>query len=87
MSNPLALIASLVALGVLYVMLPTFILALREYQGVRRVRCPESGQEADITLAAGRAALAQLFGPPRLRIATCSLWPALGSCSQRCARA
>lgn len=84
MPNPFMLIASLIALSVLYVLLPEFVLTLFEYRGTRRLRCPETGTEAEVGLAAGRAALSRLFGTPRLQIATCSLWPVWSGCGRRC---
>jgi hypothetical protein len=84
MTAPFTLIASLIALSVLYLFVPAFVMTLLEYRDRRQLRCPETGTQAEVRVAAARAALTQFFGEPRLAIATCSLWPDRQGCGQRC---
>ncbi|MFQ5899206.1 MAG: hypothetical protein ACE5JN_13310 [Candidatus Methylomirabilia bacterium] len=84
MEHPFVLIASLVALSIVYLFVPAFVLTFREYRGARRVLCPETETQAQVEVAAGRVALTQFFGAPRPKIVTCSLWPEWSGCGRRC---
>jgi hypothetical protein len=84
MATPLTLIASLIALSVLYLFVPAFVMTFLEHRGRRQHRCPQTGTGAEVRVAAGRAALTQFFGRPRLEIAACSLWPDQSGCGQGC---
>jgi hypothetical protein len=83
MNAPL-LLASIVVLGVVYVLLPVAGDAYVRFRGRRRVRCPEAGTAADVQLDARHAALTAALGDPDVRVAGCSLWPERAGCAQAC---
>jgi hypothetical protein len=83
MNAPL-LLASIVLVGLVYVLLPVTGDAYVRFRGRRRVRCPETGTGADVQLDARHAALTAAFGDPDVRVARCSLWPRRGRCGEGC---
>jgi hypothetical protein len=84
MSRPFVVILAVLAVGVVYVLMPIATDLYRTYRGKLRVICPETEQPASIELKVGRAVLTGLFGKPRLRLAGCSRWPARRGCGQDC---
>lgn len=86
MSTPLQVIGAVVALGVLYVVLPVVMDAYVRFRGKRRILCPETCSPADIRLDAGHAALTAAFGDPALRLTDCSRWPERQDCERECLR-
>lgn len=56
----------------------------RKFRGDRIVSCPENHQPAAVRLAAGKAALEAMAGPPRLELSKCSRWPEMANCGQEC---
>ena len=87
MENPLVLIAAIVALATFYVFVPLAAHTYRRYRKWKGVRCPESKGFAEIHIDAARAARSSVFGPPALKVKSCSLWPARGGCAERCLKA
>jgi hypothetical protein len=80
-----ALVAILYALvGLLVVVLPVGLLEYEELKRKKKVTCPETGDEARVGVDARRGALGVALGFPRLRIVSCSRWPARESCDQAC---
>lgn len=86
MRDPLLVSAAIVALGLLYIVAPVAVEAFLRFRAPRPLRCPQTGSDARITLAAGRAGLTAAFGSPRLQIAACSFWPEKQGCNQGCLR-
>ena len=84
MSNPWIVLAGIVALALLYVVLPVVTEAFRRFRGGRRVECPGTSAPAEVRLDAGHAALTSAFGPPDVRVENCSNWPERAGCSQGC---
>ncbi len=84
MSAPWIVITSIIAVAVLYVLLPLVAETFRRFRGTRSVRCPIAGEEANIDLDARRAALTSAFGRVLLRVKECSLWPQRKGCAQDC---
>lgn len=84
MTTPLSIIAAVVAVGLLYVVLPVAIDAYRRYRGTRLVTCPETKQPAAVEVSAGRAALAAALGERELHLQACSRWPEREDCGQEC---
>jgi len=84
METALITIAAITLLGIFYVTLPIFIDYFRRYRRKRVVRCPETGDAAEVDLDATRAALSSLFGKPILKVKNCTLWPWKRGCSQGC---
>lgn len=84
MSNPWIVIGAILAIALLYVLLPrvTHILAL--YRATRKLECPETGKPARLDIDASHAALTSVLGEPRLRVRWCNLWPARKDCGQEC---
>ncbi|MFQ5840000.1 MAG: hypothetical protein ACE5HK_04700 [Candidatus Methylomirabilales bacterium] len=78
------LVGALLALGLVYVVLPTVLDAFRRFRRGRVVRCPETHAEATVHLDARHAAWTTAIGPPVLRIRDCSLWPERQGCSRVC---
>lgn len=84
MAHPFMLIASLIALSVLYLLIPAFTLVFLQYRSKRRLLCPQTGTGAEVGIARARAAASQFFGAPQLKVANCTLWPGQAGCAQRC---
>jgi len=84
MSAPWIVLAAIVAVGLVYVLLPTVLEAYFRFRGKREFRCPETGTEAEVGVDARLAALTEPFGRPRLRVVSCSLWPERDGCAQAC---
>lgn len=83
--NPWTVIPAIIALGLIYIMLPTGLHAFRRYRPRKALSCPVSGEEARVVIDAGRAGLsAALRGRPSLSVRDCSLWPARSGCGREC---
>jgi hypothetical protein len=84
MSAPWIVIASIVAVAMLYVFVPLVADTFRRFRATRSLRCPVTGQKASVHVDAGRAALTSAFGRMLLRVQNCSLWPERRGCGQYC---
>ena len=84
MSNPAWLILAILALGMLYVILPWVAHVFARYRRPRLVRCPETGTKAWVEIDAPHAALTAAFGAPDVRTKECSLWADRGACAEEC---
>lgn len=84
MNNPLMVLAAIIALGVLYVMLPVFLDVLLRYRKSKTVTCPRKNEKASVNIDAERAALSGLKGNPELLIKNCPLWRDEMYCNQEC---
>jgi len=84
MSNPWTVVLAVVALGLLYVLMPLAADTFRRFRSPRRMSCPETGGPAEVGVDASRAALTSAFGRPVLRVRNCSLWPEKEGCNQDC---
>jgi hypothetical protein len=83
--NPWTVLPAIVALGVIYIMLPTGLHAFLRYRPRKELCCPVSGDEARVLIDARRAGLsAALRGHPSLSVRDCSLWPARSGCGRDC---
>jgi len=78
------LIAAVVAAGLAIVAVPVAIGKIREVRGTRSLPCPEAGSYAAVRVDARGAALGAIAGRDRLRVKSCSLWPAFQGCEERC---
>src|SRR5262245_28582787 len=85
MAAPWITLAAMAALALGYVVAPIMAEAFFHVRGRRTVRCPETGLTAEMEIDARRAALSAVPGPPKARVAKCSLWPDRAGCAQRCA--
>lgn len=86
MSNPGTVVSAILALALLYVLLPLVVTTFLRYRASRMLRCPETGREAEVNVDALRAGLTSVFGEPRLQVSSCSLWPGRWDCGQGCLR-
>lgn len=89
MGQPWSLLAAIIALALVYVALPVFLLTYARFRGAGRlfhpVLCPVTREQASVNLDAVHAGLTgALAGRPRLRVEHCSLWPARRGCGQEC---
>ena len=84
MSGPWILIGAILAVGVLYVLLPWMAHIFARYRAPRALRCPETGTKAWVEIDASHAALSAAFGEPDLRARGCSLWADRGACAEAC---
>lgn len=84
MENPWIVIAGIVAIAVVYVLLPIAADTFRRFRAPRILRCPQTAKDAEVAVDASHAALTSAFGPPVLRVKNCSLWPEGKDCPQDC---
>jgi len=86
MNSPWMALAGIVALGLFYVTLPIFLDFFHRYRHKKVLKCPETGDWAEVDIDAPRAALSSLFGKPILRVRSCTLWPKRKGCAEGCIR-
>jgi len=83
--NPWIVLPAIIALGLVYIMLPTGLQAFFRYRPTKLLRCPETGDPARVLIDARRAGLsAALRGSPSLSVRECSLWPVRSGCGRDC---
>lgn len=85
-TDPLLLIAGIVAFGLAFVVAPVFIDAYRQYRYRKVITCPETHGLAEVNLNTGLAALGAAVGRPVIRVRSCSLWPKRKGCDEKCVR-
>ncbi|HEU4369384.1 MAG TPA: universal stress protein [Methylomirabilota bacterium] len=81
--NAWLVLSGIVVIVLVGIVVPIAVFALRDWRRPWRLTCPQAGAVAQITVAPGEAALAELLGR-QPEIARCSLWPALLACRQDC---
>lgn len=86
MTAPLLTFLAIIAVALLYVVLPIVVDTFARYRAKRMVHCPEEGKPARVLIDATLAAMTAVPGPPKLRIDRCSFWPDRADCGQRCTR-
>lgn len=84
MPNVGTVLAGIVAIGVLYVLLPVVTDVFLRFRAARRLRCPEAGAGAEVRVDATRTAMGAAFHDPTPRVADCSLWPERAGCEEGC---
>ena len=82
--NPWIVLPAIVALGIVYVMLPIGLETFFHYHRRKVLHCPEVGDEAWVLIDARRAGLSAAFGHPSLRGRSCFLWPPRDNCGRGC---
>ncbi|HEV8310288.1 MAG TPA: hypothetical protein VGW35_21700 [Methylomirabilota bacterium] len=85
MNVPLVLTA-IILIAVVYVLLPVAADEFAHFRRPRRLRCPETGADAEVGVDARHAAWTALFRHPVARVSTCSLWPGRRGCAQACVK-
>jgi hypothetical protein len=83
-TNPLLLIAGIVAFGLVAVVAPIVIDVFRQYRDRKAVTCPQTHGVAEVSLSTGLAALGAAVGRPVIRVKNCSLWPERKGCDEHC---
>jgi hypothetical protein len=86
MESPGLAILLILAAGAVFVVLPTVLTTFFEYRRPKSVQCPELGRAAEIGVDAGKAARTSLLGRLRLRVESCTFWPARRGCDQACVK-
>ena len=86
MKTPLTLVVAIIALGLLYNVLPFTRDAYRRFSYRKIVTCPDTGGFAEVKLNALWAALTAIFGKPALRVRSCTLWPKKRGCAEACVK-
>ena len=84
MSHPWIVLVAVLAVALLYVLMPLVADTFRRFRSPRMLRCPETGGKAEVGIDASRAALTSAFGQPLLLARSCSLWPEKEQCKQDC---
>lgn len=82
--DPWIVLPSLIAIAIVFVVVPVALGTYTAYRRPKDVRCPADGSAATIQVEAGRAALAEVAGVHAHSIATCSLWPERAGCNEAC---
>lgn len=82
MSHPWVVLVAILAVGLLYVLMPLTADTFRRFRRPRTLRCPETGGKVEVGIDASHAALASAFGRPLPRVQRCSLWPERERCKQ-----
>jgi len=77
-------LTAIVALGIVYVMLPIGLETFFRYRLRKPLHCPVTGEEGWVLLDARRAGVSAAFGRSCLRVKSCSLWPARDACGREC---
>ena len=84
MSAPWIVIVSILAVALLYVLLPLVTDTFLRFRGRKLLRCPVTGERAVVDVDARRVALSSAFGRVLLKARSCSLWPEKEGCAQDC---
>jgi hypothetical protein len=84
MNHPWIVLVAVLAVALLYVLMPLVADTFRRFRSPRVLTCPETGGKAEVAVDASRAALTSAFGQPLLRARSCSLWPEKEYCKQEC---
>jgi len=84
MNAPWIVITSIIAVALLYILLPLVTDTFLRFRGKKLPRCPVAGERAVVDLEALRAAITSAFGRVPLKARSCSLWPERKGCAQDC---
>lgn len=81
--NPWLLVPGFALIAAVFVVAPIVVTTYLYWRRPWRLVCPRDHSEAQIKVAAGRAAAAELIGRAP-QIERCSLWSAIGGCREEC---
>ena len=84
MDAPWVVLTGIVAVAVVYVLLPVVGDVFLRFRARRQITCPETGANAEVGVDARKAALTAAFRHPVLQVKNCSLWPERKGCEQSC---
>lgn len=82
--NVLLVLLAILAIAVVYVLLPVGGATFTAWRRPRSVRCPVDGQVVPVQVDAGGAAVGEILGRPALAVRDCTLWPERQGCGQGC---
>lgn len=86
MTAPVILIGGIIALGLLYVVLPVTLDTYRRFRYGQVVTCPNTHGPAEVRLNARLATFTAAFRKPDLRVKSCTLWPEKKGCAENCVK-
>lgn len=86
MDTPLITAATIIALAVLFVLLPLVAHTYQRYRYKKALKCPATEELAEVDIDAPRAAFSSAFSRPLLRVKNCTLWPERKGCGEGCLR-
>jgi nucleotide-binding universal stress UspA family protein len=81
--NPWIVLLGLLAVALVFVILPVGAIAFAAWRRPVRLPCPRAGTEAQVSVSPLRAAIASVFGRTA-GIERCSLWHAVRVCHEEC---
>ena len=84
--DPWLVLGSIVALAIVYVMVPVGLAVFSHYRHPKRLRCPQSGEGATVVMDPRRAGLAAAAGGRWLKLRRCSLLANRFGCGEWCTR-
>lgn len=79
-------LASILAVGATYVLMPVGLSVFAEFRKPREVTCPENANPAQVNVDARYAAMTSVIGAQRVRLTGCSRWPDRAGCDRACLR-
>lgn len=82
--KPWIIVTAIIALGVIYVLLPIGLEVFLRYRRRKFLRCPVTGDEAWVLIDVRRAGVSAVLGRLSLRVRSCSLWPPRDNCGRDC---
>jgi nucleotide-binding universal stress UspA family protein len=82
--NPWIVLLVVALLAIVFVVAPVAVTTFVHWRRPFRLTCPGAGTEAQIKVAATRAAVASVLGRGAPGIERCSLWPARLGCREEC---
>ena len=84
MTEMSTVIVAILAIGLVYVVVPLAIEAHRNWVAPRQVTCPQKQLAAEVTVKPWRAAFTSLARKPWLEVKACTFWPECRGCDESC---
>lgn len=82
--DPWIVLPALAVVAIVFVLGPIGVVTFAHWRRPLRLTCPRAGSEAQIRVAATRAAVAAVLGRGTPGIERCSLWPTIRGCREEC---
>jgi hypothetical protein len=79
-------LASILAVGAIYVLTPVGLSVFADFRKPREVTCPENANPAQVSVDARYAAMTSVIGAQRVRLTQCSRWPDRAGCDRACTK-
>lgn len=84
MKDPGLVILGVLAAGFFLVVVPVALTAYARSRSPRVVVCPEASCGASVAVNTRHATVSAVLGQDRLKVASCTLWPARSDCAEAC---